>query len=490
MTQTAPSPPFWARPLPVALIVLAYCLLHGLLRWFASDTIGIDEANETVLVQSLEWGYVVRQPPLYDWLLWIIHRWTGPGIGSTLLLKYAALCGTCLFLHRIALRLTPDLRIAALAAFSPVALYQIGWNYHEGVTHTALLSAAVAGSILALMRFAEAPGAGRAAALGAAIGLGLLSKHAYYATLAQMAVATLAVAPVRRRLASPWLLLSAALAALIYAPYAQWLATVPGDLASVTDDTLRSAEARNLLLAALDACAKPLLFLSPLALILAAFGPRWRAPAAAPADWLRVFRAAALAAVAGLVIAVLVFGVTMVKERHLHALLIALPAWMWAELARHGPSTRGLNRSLSAFAALAVLVLALRALAFAAPDETFCGSRCRQAKPYDVLAPALTDLGAARATLVAGDRFTAGNLRALLPEARIAGDFDTYTPPADAQARAACWLVRDLDVPPDAPEPGETVVDQSWPHLWKDKGWKYSRFALSPLSLDDPRCKL
>lgn len=113
------------------------------MRFASSQTVGIDDAFENPLTQTLAWGYEARPPPLYTWLLWAAQRVGGYGLGPFPVIKYALLAVIALSVHTVACRATTDAPLAALAAFSMSALYQNGWNVHEGVTHTVVLSAAI-----------------------------------------------------------------------------------------------------------------------------------------------------------------------------------------------------------------------------------------------------------------------------------------------------------------------------------------------------------
>ena len=98
---------------------------------------------------------MLKQPPLYEWMLWSVQRVTGPTLPSFLILKYGLLTATFAFLYLVAKRLFADQRWAAIAALSPLLLYHIGWNLHEGVTQTMALICAVAASMWSFMRLAE-----------------------------------------------------------------------------------------------------------------------------------------------------------------------------------------------------------------------------------------------------------------------------------------------------------------------------------------------
>ncbi len=78
--------------------------------------------------------------------------------------------------YLVAKRLFADQRWAAIAALSPLLLYHIGWNLHEGVTQTMALICAVAASMLSFMRLAERGRSVDYVLFEAIAGLGLLSK--------------------------------------------------------------------------------------------------------------------------------------------------------------------------------------------------------------------------------------------------------------------------------------------------------------------------
>ena len=64
-------------------------LLYGLV--YAGMRLAISHNlphTSNVLAQTLEPGYVLRQPPLYEWMLWSVQRVTGPTLPSFLVLKY------------------------------------------------------------------------------------------------------------------------------------------------------------------------------------------------------------------------------------------------------------------------------------------------------------------------------------------------------------------------------------------------------------------
>ena len=95
-------------------------------------------------------------------MLWSVQRATGPTLPSFLILKYGLLTATFALRYLVAKRLFADQRWAAVAALSPLLLYHIGWNLHEGVMQTMVLICAVAASMWSFIRLVERGGASRA----------------------------------------------------------------------------------------------------------------------------------------------------------------------------------------------------------------------------------------------------------------------------------------------------------------------------------------
>ena len=99
-----------------------YGLVYASIRLAISHNLPQDDVTSNVLAQTLEPGYVLKQPPLYEWMLWSVQRVTGPTLPSFLILKYGLLTATFAFLYLVAKRLFADQRWAAIAALSPLLL--------------------------------------------------------------------------------------------------------------------------------------------------------------------------------------------------------------------------------------------------------------------------------------------------------------------------------------------------------------------------------
>src|SRR4249919_3308018 len=82
----------------VVSVGLLYGLVYAGMRLAISPNLPQDDVTSNILAQTLEPGYVLKQPPLYEWLLWSVQRVTRPTLPSFLFLKYGLLTATFAFL--------------------------------------------------------------------------------------------------------------------------------------------------------------------------------------------------------------------------------------------------------------------------------------------------------------------------------------------------------------------------------------------------------
>jgi hypothetical protein len=501
--------PFYATPLGVWAVVALWGLAHLLLRGLASPVLGTDDMFENVLVQTLEPGYMLRQPPLYEWLLFSAQQVFGPTIFAALFVKYGLISLAALFLFLTARKAMADPRLAALCVFSYSLFYQFGWNLHEGVTHTVVLTTACAASAFFFVKALETGRLGFYAAFGLAAGAGLLGKHSYPLFVLALLLAAASDPVWRARLRPAGLLLVPVAAALVYSPYAWWILSEGLTLFASVSDTMgvtaesshaaRAGEGLAKLAFGLIGFSVPLL---PLLLVL--FWPRYlgrRAPVApAIGDVARLCGRTVLAMIVLTALLIALTGATYVKERHMHPLLLLLPIWLFADLERFD-----FRRQWRWFAAVVAVVATVAFLArvpgIAAPDRFWCGGNCRHMKPYEDLRAPLAGLGAAEATLVADDGYTGGNLRVLFPTARIV----TKAIPARTPSRERCFFVwEEGDEAPglsaeerfarnafwEAAAPlSARHLTGAWPHLFKEAGWRTTWWGVAELDPDEPVCR-
>ena len=205
-TPVAPDRSRWAwlgEPRGALALLLAWAGFHALFRLALSSALTADDAREAVLAQSLQWGYQARQPPLHNWLVWGAFRLFGPGLLALTVVKYAALVLAFWLVYLTGRRILADPRLATVGAFSFLLIVPINWTIHEALTHSVTVLAACAGTAYALVRLGDAPSSRVYAALGLAVGLGLLAKFTYVPFLAALGLAGLSVDRYRRVLLSP-----------------------------------------------------------------------------------------------------------------------------------------------------------------------------------------------------------------------------------------------------------------------------------------------
>jgi len=501
--------PFYATPLGVWVIVAAWGMSHLLLRALSTPVLGTDDMFETVLVQTLEPGYMLRQPPLYEWLLHAAQQVFGPTIQAALFVKYGLISIAALFLFLTARKAVSDPRLAALCVFSYSLFYQFGWNLHEGVTHTVVLTAACAMSAFLFLKALETGWFGFYLLCGVAAGAGLLGKHSYPLFMLALLMAAVSDPLWRGRLRITGLLLLPLAVAAIYSPYAWWILSEGLRLLSSVSDTMGvTAESSHVARAGegLGKLAFGLLgFSVPLVpILLIVFWQRYfghtQPQTEAVSDAARLCGRTVVAMIALTALLIAVTGATYVKERHMHPLMLLLPIFLFADLERFGfqRQWRWLGAILVAVAAVAFLA---RVPGLAAPDRFWCGGNCRHMKPYAELSAPLTKLGAAKATLIADQSYTGGNLRVLFPDARVV----TKAIPARTPARDQCFFVwEEGDRRPVAP-PSEryvrnafweaadplstTYLSGAWPHLFQATGWRTTWWGVAELDPEDPICR-
>jgi hypothetical protein len=338
------------------------------MRLAISPNLPQDDVTSNILAQTLEPGYGLKQPPLYEWMLWSVQRVTGPTLPSFLVLKYGLLTATFAFLYLVAKRIFADQRWTAVAALSPLLLYHIGWNLHEGVTQTIALICAVAASMWSFMRIA---GGGRSVdyvLFGAIVGLGLLSKYSFAGFLVVLLGAALWQPMLRARLLDWRLLLSVGEAAVVTAPFVVWLIAGRHDLVALYGSAMAPLAETNRLKATLIGLGKaiyaPLAFLFPLDLIVLVL-----LPGVLREGWAAIKRAVSPRSCAGMAAA---------SPAHHHGRLYRVDLWRAVDR-RHA-----LSRAVHASLLLAHAVVADRACGderqpLATPRRACHGARRRHA---------------------------------------------------------------------------------------------------------------
>jgi len=108
----------------VAAFWLLWSLAFVLMLWAVSPGRTLQDALAAELLQGhLAGGYQLRNPPLYEWLLWGVQQVVGPGPLSYLILRYALIATTGILLTLAVQRTVGSARVAAAFSLSLVLFF-------------------------------------------------------------------------------------------------------------------------------------------------------------------------------------------------------------------------------------------------------------------------------------------------------------------------------------------------------------------------------
>ncbi|OGB04562.1 MAG: hypothetical protein A3G29_16565 [Burkholderiales bacterium RIFCSPLOWO2_12_FULL_64_99] len=339
--------------------LLVYACTVAFLQMGASPTAELDQAEQLILSQRLQWGYT-NQPPLYTWLLWGLEQWTGPSLTVLLLFKVGLLLALAVSFVGIGheLRLSQRQRVLSLAGLAWLPAFV--WEAQRDLTHS-MMAATMAslmlwGSLWAVRRrsvWAYAwPGLAAAGAL--------LSKHNAVIFVVAVLVTLLSLPDWRQRLHLGGVFLAIALLAGLCAPHGLWLLQHPEVLAQTTHKLIGAHDDAGWVAAGelLVALLKGLLaFLMPW--LLVAVPLWWGARRQSAAQ--RLMTRLLWVVMAVLLVFVLAIGAESFKGRWLFPLLFFVPLWLAASVdVEASRATQIMVRGGVALAVLCGVLLPLR----------------------------------------------------------------------------------------------------------------------------------
>ncbi|MFB2531474.1 ArnT family glycosyltransferase [Paracoccus sp. p4-l81] len=204
-----------ALTLIAALVVWRLAMLSA-----ARIELSTDEAQYWLWGQSLAFG-AYSKPPLIGWLIRSVTEWAGDSAFAVRALAPLLHGATAVVVLVLARRLAGP-GVAALAAISYATMPAVTLGSVLMTTDTPMMLA-LAVALLMQHRLAARASVGGAVALGLAVGLGLMAKHAMAYGLAGMALAAL-LRP-DWRIARRDLAIAAAVALAVVAPNLWWIAS-------------------------------------------------------------------------------------------------------------------------------------------------------------------------------------------------------------------------------------------------------------------------
>jgi 4-amino-4-deoxy-L-arabinose transferase-like glycosyltransferase len=448
--------------------VVSFWLLSGtafvLMLWLVSPGRTLQDAEEAELMQRhLAGGYQLRDPPLYEWMLWATQQLIGSGPLSYLVLRYALIAAIGVLFYVAVNRTVTDRRLAAAFSLSLVLFFWFGWESHHSLAHSLALLAATLALWIAALAFAERSTTVGALGLGLVIGLGILSKWTFLLVVFCLGFAFAIVPATRRVYRDPLFLLVLDGAAIPLLPFIAWLFDFPPEL--LLARSLPSARGlpleQTLQGAAVFLTGIPLIFL-PWIVIVAAGALPLRIASSKPSRQDAVHLAALTASLLITLMALIFFaltltGVALFGVARPFAVRYLFPFCLIAALAVAGfvanrVEVEPFARVLGAFALVASLaIFAIKLASFYVVPPS---AEPTNLLPYARLAEVLDDRGLGAAQFITLSRSDAGNLNIYLPKARALSLSARIEPPTrDPIANRACVLVwgGESFVPPETP---------------------------------------
>jgi 4-amino-4-deoxy-L-arabinose transferase-like glycosyltransferase len=446
---------------------LLYALSFVLMLWAVSPGRTLQDALSAELLQNhLAGGYQLRNPPLYEWLLWGVQRLVGTGPLSYLLLRYALIAVIGILFYVALRRAVSDARLAAAFSLSLLLFYWFGWEAHHSVSHTLVLLVLALACFSVALAYAEQRTMALAIALGLVIGFGLMAKWSFALLLLSLGAA-LALTPATRRLyADPHTLLVPLASLLPVLPFVLWLFDMQGGVLagrSLPQDQALSTE-RALQGMAVFLTGIPLVFLPWILFVLLYARRNRQDPGTRPLTAGDAIRIALLTAGIGVVLmaamliaatvsGAVLFGITRFAIHYLYPFCLFAALGIAGMVAtRVEPRRFGWALALtSLIAAVAIFVLKLASF-YVLPGA----SEATNLLPYRRLAGELERRGLGTAQFVTLSPREAGNLAIYLPEARaLSLSARIEPPPPDPVKDRPCLFLwgGESFVPPAAPPP-------------------------------------
>jgi hypothetical protein len=111
----------WLTMRGVVAFWLLWCLAFELMLWAVSPGRTSQDALSSELLQGhLAGGYQLRNPPLYEWLLWAVQQVIDSGPLSYLILRYSLIGAIGILFYLALLRTVASARVAAAFSLSLV----------------------------------------------------------------------------------------------------------------------------------------------------------------------------------------------------------------------------------------------------------------------------------------------------------------------------------------------------------------------------------
>ncbi|MDQ0132680.1 4-amino-4-deoxy-L-arabinose transferase-like glycosyltransferase [Neorhizobium galegae] len=406
---------------PAAFFLGAYFLLSIAVRLMLPNGLTLDEAEQALFSQHWLAGYG-PQPPFYNWVQNAFVSVIGISLFSLTLPKFLLLLLCYLFFGMAAREVDARPGFAAMAMLSLLTLPQISYMPQQDLTHTVAVLMATSLFLYGLFRTLVRADWQGYLIVGAAIGIGMISKYNFGLLPASAVIAVFCDREWRARLFDPRILLTVIIGLVIVFPHALWL---HGNLDLATSGTIgkmveanaphglvRIARALGSLMLACIAFGA-----LTVAIFAVAFKREFTRSLNAGDRWTRFLGLMMAGGLVGVVFVILFTGTTKITERWLDPYLLPLPLYLLLKLERAGiDTTSHLRRFVPVF--VVIMLVTLVPLAGKTLTGGLTGSYTRINYPFTSVAEFLKADGRP-AVIVAAGMNLAGNMRLQFPDVPV-----------------------------------------------------------------------
>jgi len=204
-------------------LILAYLVLHSLIRLFFNDSIQVDDREQLYYAQSLSLGYPMPQPPLYSWLSYIFFKIFGSGLTALTLLKYSLIFLTFVYVNKISKRIFSNEWIKENLVYFFLLMPSFAWHMHQGFTHTILLGLGIVMSIYYFFKIIDQQSLKNFALLGLSLSIGILGKYSFILFIALSLFAILSIKEYRALFICWKALVVPTIFLVLISPHLTWL---------------------------------------------------------------------------------------------------------------------------------------------------------------------------------------------------------------------------------------------------------------------------
>ncbi len=326
------SSEYWWVPGSLAI----YFIVQAAVRIAISNSLRIDEAQQFLVGQWLAWGYDA-QPPLYNWIQYGVFEMFGTSVASLVIVKNLLLFLVYFAYYKLLRLLVADKRLAAVGTLSLLTMPQMFWQAQRDLTHTVGTLLAVLMLIYFVVATIRRPTVISYALIGLWAGLGMLTKYNFALVIISVLAATFFHPEGRKRLSDWRLLLTLAIACLVFLPHAVWMVSNMDRVLTTTVHTMSEQGAGGKLsdigFGLLELVKTSVAIVAPTSVIfLLFFRQSFLRSLRARSEWSDFVGRILLSTVAILLVLILVITLTEFRDRWLLPFLFLVPAYFCLKL--------------------------------------------------------------------------------------------------------------------------------------------------------------